>query len=274
MNPQTILKPYFKHYPQHQEALNKLNAILSYQIDLAHRVDPTWKIDRAAALAQWRVGRPLLADNPMPVSPILFLDALAGLQDLFDEDSPLARATALMLQTETLSPTNVANFLEDLPASGRQRITDLAQDIKADEKSVALLLRTALAPLLARQAAPAREGLSQSGWKRGICPVCGSEPEMARLDQEHGQRTLACFWCQTEWSFPRLACHHCQKNDGEGLSFFVVEGDAAHRVDCCDSCHHYIKTIDERHLSYTPNLLVEDFLTVHLDELARKEGCR
>jgi len=273
MSAQDILRPYLKRYPHHQTALENLQKILDYQIDLAHRVEPGWEIDRAAALAQWRVGRPLLADNPMPVPPILFLDALAGLQALFDADAPLARTVAALRQTDALSPTNAADFLENLPADGSGRIAELAKEVDADEKSVALLLRTALSPLLARQAAPAREWLPQAAWKQNFCPVCGAAPEMARLSKENGQRTLACFWCQTEWRYPRLRCHHCQQEESQGLSYFVVEGDEAHRVVCCDTCHHYIKTIDERHLGYTPHLLVEDFLTAHLDDLAQEEGC-
>jgi FdhE protein len=51
-----------------------------------------------------------------------------------------------------------------------------------------------------------------------------------------------------------------------------VENDEAHRVDVCDSCKRYIKTIDSRQMNRGINLLVENLSTLALDIVAQKEG--
>ena len=53
----------------------------------------------------------------------------------------------------------------------------------------------------------------------------------------------------------------------EGLIFFE-----AYRVDLCDQCKGYIKTVDSRKLDYEPDLSLEDIVTIHLDIHALKKG--
>lgn len=46
----------------------------------------------------------------------------------------------------------------------------------------------------------------------------------------------------------------------------------AYRVDLCDNCMQYIKTVDSRKLGYEPYLVLEDITTIHLDFLASEKG--
>ncbi len=46
----------------------------------------------------------------------------------------------------------------------------------------------------------------------------------------------------------------------------------AYRIDLCDNCRQYIKTIDTRKLTHDPNLYLEDMTTLHLDILATTQG--
>jgi FdhE protein len=43
------------------------------------------------------------------------------------------------------------------------------------------------------------------------------------------------------------------------------------RIDLCDSCRHYIKTIDVRALD-APDPCLEDLATLHLDVIAGEKG--
>ncbi|HIC89599.1 MAG TPA: formate dehydrogenase accessory protein FdhE [Anaerolineae bacterium] len=58
------------------------------------------------------------------------------------------------------------------------------------------------------------------------------------------------------------------------LRYFTVDGDEAHRVECCGQCQRYIKTVDERVTGHPANLLIEDVITAHLDVLAAEQGYR
>ena len=65
-----------------------------------------------------------------------------------------------------------------------------------------------------------------------------------------------------------------RKEDQESLRYFFVENDLAHRIDVCDKCKRYIKTIDSRKTDNVMNLFVENLSTLALDIVANKEEFR
>lgn len=111
-------------------------------------------------------------------------------------------------------------------------------------------------------------------WKEGLCPVCGQEPAIARLEREEGRRLLHCWLCGTEWAFPRLQCPFCLNDDQKTLRFFFFEEDSPYRVDVCEVCKRYLKAIDERKLGEEQkvHLEVEQIGTIFLDIMASNEG--
>ncbi len=78
------------------------------------------------------------------------------------------------------------------------------------------------------------------------CPICGSEPICAVLrDRGHGAgRSLVCSLCMNEWSFLRVVCPACGEERFESLPVFTPAGIRHVRMDACDTCHHYLNTID------------------------------
>lgn len=79
-----------------------------------------------------------------------------------------------------------------------------------------------------------------------ICPFCGSRPQVAvlRPEGDGGKRSLVCSLCSTEWTFRRLKCPNCGEEHKDKLPVFVAEDIDYVRVDACDTCHTYIKSID------------------------------
>ena len=101
---------------------------------------------------------------------------------------------------------------------------------------------------------------------------------MAEFDGEDGRRRLACGLCGTRWRFPRLECPFCRNRNHEKLGFLEVEGPGnvteGYRVDVCEACGRYIKTLDRRSLVKTVTLELADVLTPELDEAALERGYR
>lgn len=117
------------------------------------------------------------------------------------------------------------------------------------------------------------EGLiAQLNWSEGYCPICGREPKIAELRDEAGEKYLFCSQCGFEWRFSRLKCPFCANEDQQSLAYFTVEDEEKYRVDVCNVCNRYIKTVDFRETKEHPNLDVEDIATLHLDILANDEG--
>jgi FdhE protein len=121
--------------------------------------------------------------------------------------------------------------------------------------------------------------VDQENWLKGNCPICGNFPAMEKLRREEGKRILWCGLCGTDWHFKRLSCPFCGNEDHNSLRYFFIEEEVipdktAFRVDVCDRCKRYIKTLDERKLpeSEKPELYMENLNTVYLDVLAQKDG--
>ncbi|MEW6679939.1 MAG: formate dehydrogenase accessory protein FdhE [bacterium] len=108
-----------------------------------------------------------------------------------------------------------------------------------------------------------------SYWNKGYCPVCGGLPLMSGLRKEDGKRFLQCMLCKTEWEFLRIKCPYCESE--KYLKFFQTSDESPFRVDVCDHCKFYIKTLDQRKMDIL-NLEKMDIETRYLDILAIKEG--
>jgi FdhE protein len=108
-------------------------------------------------------------------------------------------------------------------------------------------------------------------WLQGYCPVCGSAPILSLLEDE-GKRKLVCSFCWHLWPAKRVQCPYCDGSLNKDLHYFYSEEEKDSRVDLCDKCQKYIKTIDTRkadRLIYPP---LEHISTMHLDIKAQEMG--
>ena len=78
------------------------------------------------------------------------------------------------------------------------------------------------------------------------CPFCSSWPLAGILhgEGEGAKRWLLCAVCSTEWPFRRVLCWNCGEENKDRLPIYTAEEFGAVRVDACDNCHVYIKSID------------------------------
>jgi FdhE protein len=78
------------------------------------------------------------------------------------------------------------------------------------------------------------------------CPFCNARPVAGVLRAEgHGaQRWLVCSLCSTEWQYPRVVCPGCGQENKDKLPIYTGAEFPAARVDACDTCQTYLKSID------------------------------
>ncbi|MGI9513935.1 MAG: formate dehydrogenase accessory protein FdhE [Anderseniella sp.] len=114
-------------------------------------------------------------------------------------------------------------------------------------------------------------GVELETWKKVYCPACGSLPALNVLKGEPVQRCSICTKCGCEWPGDRLACAICGDRGKDTRSYFHAEDEEAYRIDVCDNCRNFVKTID---LTKTdaPDPVLEDLATLHLDVIAVKKG--
>lgn len=79
-----------------------------------------------------------------------------------------------------------------------------------------------------------------------VCPMCGAEPLLGvlRPEGDGGKRCLVCGFCGHEWSFRRIWCAACGEEDEKKLPVYVAEEFPHIRVEVCDTCKSYLRTID------------------------------
>ncbi|PYQ66608.1 MAG: hypothetical protein DMF53_03265 [Acidobacteria bacterium] len=79
-----------------------------------------------------------------------------------------------------------------------------------------------------------------------LCPLCGGLPLVGvlRPQGDGGKRSLICSLCAHEWDFRRIVCAACGEEAVEKLPVYTAEELPHVRVEACDTCHSYIKTID------------------------------
>jgi FdhE protein len=128
---------------------------------------------------------------------------------------------------------------------------------------------------------PHAERLAEKGtWNTAqlagnLCPNCEALPQSAvlRPEGDGGKRMLLCSLCHSEWEFRRVLCPSCGEVNHEKLPRYTADGIPAVRVEACDSCGTYLKSVD-----LTVNGLavaeVDEVATAPLDLWAVEHGYR
>lgn len=161
--------------------------------------------------------------------------------------------------------------LDALLAAGAGAGFAQAPDSGLDAGILSFLVANSVRPSIEVARDQALAGFEPESWRRCFCPVCGAPPTLGVLKGERGLRHCVCSQCHCQWLVDRLGCPICDNKQQDLLQHFVADSDPACRIDLCDRCHHYIKTIDLRALD-TPDPVLEDLATLHLDVLAVERG--
>ena len=152
-----------------------------------------------------------------------------------------------------------------------QRMEEIVEESGLDKNVFLFLIQCSIRPSIEAGVGQLRSELDPETWLKGYCPMCGSLPFLSLLKEEEGKRYLLCYYCSYQWRIDRLICPFCNNKEQEFLQYFCGEGEEVYRIDLCDKCHQYIKTIDYRTLEESDPVL-EDLATLHLDLLASQKG--
>jgi len=179
--------------------------------------------------------------------------------ELRNSDPRVGELSGLELAELTSS---LESFLSVVERHGPGKLGELSREIRAREASLwpELLAEAWKAPapadaqtiLLQAFLQPYAELLrSQAKLKPGqhkyaVCPFCARKPAWGVLRQmgEGAARSMVCAFCFAEWDFRRLVCPGCgEENDTKLPVFTAAEFDYI-RVECCEICKTYVKTVD------------------------------
>jgi len=105
------------------------------------------------------------------------------------------------------------------------------------------------------------------------CPFCYGKPQVAALtikesSSESGNRDLICSSCLLTWPFRRVVCANCLEENPAKIGYYHAPEFEYVRVEACDSCRHYIKSVDLTKYGFA-DPLVDEVASAALDLWAR-----
>ena len=201
----------------------------------------------------------------------------AGLRAILKLDEAARRFPELAVVVRKYGPPKLAEEASRMRGSSSDAVCSMLEQwlvaSDAPQDSSAFFARVLLQP----QA----EFLAQAGDSHlprvagNQCPRCGSYPRLAviRPEGDGGKRSLLCSFCQSEWEFRRILCPACGEEHNEKLPRYSAEGIAAVRVEACDTCKCYLKSVDMT-VDGLAVPVVDEIATAPLDLWAAERGYR
>jgi FdhE protein len=92
-----------------------------------------------------------------------------------------------------------------------------------------------------------------------------------RAEGDGAKKSLICMLCAHEWSFRRIYCPACGEEREPQMAFYSAPEIAHVRIDICDTCHTYLKSIDLTKTGLAVPI-VDELATIPLDLWARQHG--
>jgi FdhE protein len=112
--------------------------------------------------------------------------------------------------------------------------------------------------------------LDDRRWEEGRCPVCNGQPSVSWI-RDDGRRQVSCSYCGTTGYVNRAGCPICQTVDAARQNILAFEGEEGFKINTCDLCGSYVKTVDAGMLArLTPE--ITDIMSLPLDIIVQEKG--
>jgi formate dehydrogenase accessory protein FdhE len=177
--------------------------------------------------------------------------AIGSLCEEFDPFLLLPLFPSFLSQIEGHAPGPLTKAAHHLRAHDAARWQQLLADFwqnrvesSASEPANALLAWTFLQPYAEYLADHTeREPLHATPAE---CPLCLTKPQVGvlRPEGDGAKRSLICALCANEWEYRRIVCPACGEEDVHKLAVYTAPEFGHVRVEACDTCRTYIKTVD------------------------------
>ncbi len=257
--------------PIYKEALSIYRDLMIFLNEIEPEIPYAMK-DELVHDIKVKEGFPLFSREDLPLdlkgASSLFHRLLKYLSSRKRKDKEALEKVLNRVQTDSYW---IESVMSAFLSSDETTIVDMAEEVTLEPMVLKFLTHMALRPSLNTLKESVIERIQKDSWNYGCCPLCGSSPDMAKLDDQ-GRRFLHCELCGYEWCYPRLKCPFCENNEPKDLGYFVSEEEEGFRVDFCKKCNRYIKTLDMRVIDSPAPLELGNLITLHLDMLAHEQG--
>ncbi len=186
----------------------------------------------------------------------------------------ISRFESFLSLAESRGPQHLAQISRQLKTSGETVWRDLLNSAwlgHSASDAAQLLAAASLQPFGELVRSRASPHATQQTY--AVCPYCHRKPGFGVLRQmgEGAARSLVCGFCLAEWDFRRIVCPGCGEGNERKLAVFSASDFDYIRVECCNTCKTYIKTVDlTKNGRAEP--LVDELVSAPLDLWAAEHG--
>jgi len=185
-----------------------------------------------------------------------------------------SRFGSFLSVVEEYGPATLVALSKQLRAAGERSWPELLTDawIQPAPSDVKTILNQAFLQPYA-ELLRSRMKIRPAQQAYAACPCCNRKPSFGVLRQlgEGASRSMACGFCLAEWDFRRILCPGCGEENDSKLAVYTATDFDYIRVECCDTCKTYLKTINlTKNGRAEP--LVDELASAPLDLWAREHG--
>lgn len=167
---------------------------------------------------------------------------------------------------------NPADYFK-APAEGENdKTSDWAKDLKISSSNAVFLMALVSRVVLEQKAIEIKTALKELDWDKGYCPVCGSLPSIALIEEKGGRRFLHCSSCGHDWRFTRVICPACENEASKGMDYFYIENKTHEAAFICDKCKKYLVTLYRVGDLLARDMDVSAISLIHLDMIMQGKG--
>jgi formate dehydrogenase accessory protein FdhE len=180
--------------------------------------------------------------------------------------APLAAGASDLLQRDSTTRLRLIEDFWRSPATAADE-----QEPHDSGLAASHLIWLFLQPFAESLAAQHEQAFSSESAKQ--CPLCSGAPIVGvlRPEGDGAKKSLICMLCAHEWASRRIYCPSCGEERESHMAFYSAPEIPHIRVDVCDTCRTYTKSVD-----LTKNGLavpvVDELAALPLDLWARENG--
>lgn len=265
-----LLKIKAQH-PELSPAVDMQIELLEAQHRIRSRIPVPWiEFDADWLRRQQEAGHPLLRFEDIPLDWTNFRRLFRETADVLRRYEALDAPVADEIHAMTRAGDDLQQIVMDWfnRAAAPEKLA-LAKPPQNGPEMLGEIIRLAMRPFLARCAETVQPRTDFRAWSRGVCPLCGGDPELAMILADE-ERRLVCGRCTAAWPH-RSGCPFCGTMQPSHLTSFMSH-DGHYRLYGCLDCKRYLKAVDTRRTGRPVSLAVDSVMTLPLDAAAMQKG--
>jgi FdhE protein len=263
------LDQILKNRPDLQEAAALQRDLLRESYGAAPRITAP-ELSRERVREKLSAGVPLLHAEEIDPDVEFCRDLFGRLLNVLQRRPESSESAAEVAHAAAEGRLDFDQALDEALANHGDHLYEVAAVAGAPADALASVFAVVVQPSLQALGEALKGTLIQeeAAWERGYCPVCGAWPGLAELQLGDQHRHLRCLRCGADWPTRRMLCVFCGNDDHRTLGYLQVERELRCKVEVCEQCKGYLKTINAYQPSPPEFLVLDDLASVHLDVAA------